>query len=230
MDREALQAVAEDLLHLRAAWKHDIPDAEVRRGSATLRRLLVEDAYGNAWRSVGLEKEPSVVAVDLERNLEGTPRQIVVYALAGGANFRGMSFASPMVLKGSQPSTRNFNPPTTPDSYPGEQRFPLSRFLSSTAGIVEGRPFTRRDVIKYIAYIKGGVHLGGKPRKAEQKLIDRMRKMERRIIVHQTDGLLIELVAVAQAIARSTDLEVFLSRLPTDMRRRAEQSVYPVSI
>jgi hypothetical protein len=64
MDRDALTAVAEDLEYL-SGWGSEISNAEIRRGTAILRRLLVEDAYGTAWRTVGRCKQPSLMAVDL---------------------------------------------------------------------------------------------------------------------------------------------------------------------
>jgi hypothetical protein len=230
VDADAIQAVAEDLLFLRARWGPDLPDAEIRRGCATLRRLLVEGAYGSAWRAVGLQKEPSVVAVDLDGVLDETPPSLVEFALAAGAIFRGVLMASCTLLKSGSPPSKMPGPPLTPDGFPGEQHFTLSRYLSSTAGMVQGRQFTRRDVIKYVANAKGGVHAGPSQHKAELKLIERMAKAERRLRLHQTDGLFVELVAIAQAIGRSADLEVFLSHLPPGVRQRAEQSLHAVAI
>lgn len=64
MDHDSLIAVAEDLEYL-AQWGSDISNADIRRGTAVLRRLLVEDAYGTAWRAVGEVKQPSLPGVDL---------------------------------------------------------------------------------------------------------------------------------------------------------------------
>ena len=44
MNRAQIQTVVEDLEYLSSDWVKDISDPEVRRGSAILRRLLVEDA------------------------------------------------------------------------------------------------------------------------------------------------------------------------------------------
>ena len=56
MDATDIAIVAEDLIHLRDDWGGEITDAQIRRGSAVLRRLLVEDAYGQAWRAAGLKE------------------------------------------------------------------------------------------------------------------------------------------------------------------------------
>ncbi len=78
------------------------------------------------------------------------------------------------------------------------------------SGQIDSQTFTRRDVIKYIANVKGGVHLSAKQRKQEAKLIARIGKIERRIAVNTTDGLLVELVAIGQAVGRSADAKDFV--------------------
>jgi hypothetical protein len=165
MDRDDLLMVADDLNYLKR-WGPTISDGDIRRGSAVLRRLLVEDAYGQAWRAIGRPKQPSLIAVDIS-SLVTLPE--VVFALAQGAHFRGLQFANMLVNKGGTP-IGNFSPPLRADGYPGEKEFTLSEFLASPSGIVEGRVFSRRDVIRYIANVKGGVHLSAKQRKAEERL------------------------------------------------------------
>jgi hypothetical protein len=68
---EQARTVAEDLEHLRDVWKPEVSEAQLRRESPTLRRLLVDGAYPNAWRRVGLPREPMVIASDL-KSLMGT--------------------------------------------------------------------------------------------------------------------------------------------------------------
>ena len=98
MDFDSLIAVAEDLEYL-SQWGEDISNGEIRRGTAILRRLLVEDSYGAAWRAVGEVKQPTLPAVDLSVLL-GNDTNNVVYALAGGAHFRGVHMACMMLNKG----------------------------------------------------------------------------------------------------------------------------------
>lgn len=207
MTPDDLRIVADDLQYL-AEWGSDISDGEIRRGSAVLRRLLVEDAYGHAWREIGKDKQPSLIAVDL--SAIATPENLpeIALALAAGAHFRGVQMACMVVNRGAKP-IGELSPPLRDDGYPGEQEFTLSQFLSSLAGVVEGRTFSRRDVIKYIANVKGGVHLSQKQRKAEAKLVARLGKIEKRMIVQTTDGLLVELVAIGQALGHSQDAQDF---------------------
>ena len=209
MDSDALLAIADDLNYL-GQWGPEIGDGEIRRGSAVLRRLLVEDAYGVAWRQVGKSKQPRVIAVDLLKMIGGIPSTDIEFALAAGANFRGVQMAGFLMKKGAHRPT-GVSPPIRPGGYPDERVFDLSEYLSALSGVATGHSFTRRDVIKYIANVKGGVHLSAKQRKSEEKLIARVGKIEKRIAVHNTDGLLVELVAIGQAVGNSADAKEFIA-------------------
>jgi hypothetical protein len=79
---EEAKAVAEDLAYLADEWKPRLEPAELRRLSPVLRRLLVEGAYGRAWRSVGLQGEPYVSATDLDAMLGALDRSIIHTAFA----------------------------------------------------------------------------------------------------------------------------------------------------
>jgi hypothetical protein len=213
MDFETLIAVAEDLEYL-SRWGSDISNAEIRRGTGVLRRLLVEDVYGTAWRVVGGVKQPSLIAVDLALLL-GDQAHRVVYALAWGSLFRGVHMASPVLIKCGEPIGGPAPEPIREGGYPFERSFVLSEYLSSLSGIVEGRNFNRRDVIKYLANVKGGVHLSSPARKAETSLIARLGKIEKKILVHNSDGLLVEAVAIGQALGNSSDAKAFITKVRT---------------
>jgi hypothetical protein len=64
-----------------------------------------------------------------------------------------------------------------------------------------------------LANVKGGVHLSAQQRKAEEKLIARLGKIEKRILVHNTDGLLVEAVAIAQALGSSADAKLYVQHV-----------------
>ncbi len=211
MDHDALIAVAEDLEYL-SEWGSEITAAEIRRGTAVLRRLLVEDAFGAGWRAIGRAQQPSLIAVDLDLML-GSDSDKVVYALAGGAHFRGMKMACMLVNKGATPIGGNPPEPIRPDGYPFDRVFALSEYLSSNAGVVEGRSFNRREVIKYLANVKGGVHLNAQQRKTEEKLIARLGKIEKKMLIHNTDGLLVEAVAIAQALGSCADAKTYIAHV-----------------
>ena len=155
MTPDDAKLIADDLQYLRR-WNPDISEGEIRRGSAVLRRLLVEDVYGQAWRFVGKPKQPKLVAVDISPIVGPETIDDVVYAIAAGAHFRGMMTACMILNKGTKP-VGSLGPPLSEDGYPGEREFVLSEYLSSSSGVVEGRAFSRREVIKYIANVRGGV-------------------------------------------------------------------------
>jgi hypothetical protein len=123
-----------------------------------------------------------------------------------------MYFGCGMLNKGTKP-IGDFGPPLRPNGYPGEQEFALSEFLSSLSGVVDGHKFNRREVIKYVANIKGGVHLNSVERKKEEKLIARLGKIEKRVNVHTTDGLLVEIIAIGQAIGTSDDADLLIRQV-----------------
>lgn len=209
MDGGDVKIVADDLEYL-GTWDPDISDGEIRRGSSVLRRLLVEDAYGRAWRSIGNEKQPKLIAVDISDLAQPDKISLVKYAVALGASFRGVKMACMLMNRGSQP-IGDLGPSIRTDGYPGEREFTLSEFLKSPSGIVDGRVFSRSEVIKYIANVRGGVHLGRTKRNAEKKLVARLGKIEKKLSVQMVDGLLVELVAIAQALATSEDAADFLA-------------------
>ena len=211
MDQDSLISIAEDLEYL-FLWGSDISNADIRRGTAILRRLLVEDAYGLAWRAIGESKQPTLHAIDLSL-LIGNDAHKVVYALAGGAIFRGMQIAIIVVNHGN--NAIGGMPPEAirEDGYPFERIFTLSEYLSSASGLVHGKYFNRRELIKYLANVKGGVHLSPQQRKAEQKLIDRIGKIEKKLMVHNSDGLLVEAVACAQGLGNSEDAQHFIKKI-----------------
>ncbi|UOF21412.1 hypothetical protein [Pseudomonas syringae] len=217
MDSDALITVAEDLEYL-STWSGVMPDAEIRRGSAILRRLLVEDAYSHAWRAVGFARQPSLFAVDLKMFV-GNDLGKVVLALAGGATYRGFEYALLMINKGTDPVGGEPPADVREGAHPFEQSYDLTRYMNSPSGVVNGDTFTRRDVIKYIANVKGGVHLSPKERKQEAKLIARMEKIEKKFILQAAEGfpgsdaLLIELVAIGQSLGLSPDAKVYISQV-----------------
>lgn len=211
MDIDLLVAVAEDLEYL-STWGGDISNAEIRRGSAILRKLLVDDSYSAAWRAIGEEKQPSVIAVDLSLMINNIEKH-VVYALAGGVLFKGIHTACMLLTDRSEPIGNQPPEPIRDNGYPFERKFYINDFLSSLSGVVDGREFNRRDVIKYIANVKGGVHINAKPRKEEEKLISRVGKIEKKIMMHNADGLLIEILAIGQAVGKSDDAVHFIKRV-----------------
>ena len=59
-NKEFLRVVAADLDYIIKEWGPEIDDDSLRRDCVVLRRLLVKDNLGQAWRAVGFEKQPKI--------------------------------------------------------------------------------------------------------------------------------------------------------------------------
>ncbi|KFX63836.1 hypothetical protein KBK24_0119225 [Burkholderia sp. K24] len=211
MDYDALTAVAEDLEYL-SQWGGEFASGEIRRGSAILRRLLVEDAYGAAWRASGEAKQPTLIAVDFAAMVGDRSNELAL-GLAGGALFRGVFSAGVMLRNSAEPMNRQPPAPIRENGFPYDKVFALSEYLSSPSGYVDGKSFNRREVIKYFANVKGGVHLSAKERKAEEKLIARLGKIEKKFMMRDADGLLLEIVAIGQSLGKSSDARAYIEKV-----------------
>ncbi len=204
MDKESLICVAEDLEYLKDQWGPDIQDPDIRRGSPVLRRLLVEGLYGQAWRAMDFDKQPNVIAVDIYNLVDPENLDDIVCIMAWGAHFRGLVMALPCINKGNKPPELH-TPPLRENGYPGERIFSLSEYIESVSGIAQGEVIKRREVIKYVANIKGGVHLSQKRKRAEKTLVKKLERFEKIINVHTSDGIFVEIVSIAQTIGNSDD-------------------------
>ena len=210
-DQSGLAVVVEDLEYLRDQWSDSVADPEIRRGSALLRRLLVEDQFGRAWRAADFEKQPAIVAPDLEAMLGSFDRTGVRVALAGGALHGGVYVAGITFVNGSE------SPEPVKDATDGifEHPFALTDYLASPCAYVQGESISRRDLIKYVANVRGGVHLtsGSHARRREQELIRRVGRLEGLIDHHSKDGLFFELLSVGQSIGKTPDALKLIDRV-----------------
>jgi hypothetical protein len=202
MTPEDITIVAEDLEYI-ASWNPNTGVGDVRRGSAVLRRLLIEGVYSRAWRYCGKSGEPKLDAIDLGPIVDSPEMPWIEIAVAGDTDYR----SPPVTIIIMEEGLNSDGSKRKSSAQPIKREFGLMKFVQSPAGINKGKVFTRSDVIKYIANVKGGVHLSGKQRQKEKDLIKRMSKVEGRVTAAKTDGLLIELVAIAQAVGRSPDAQ-----------------------
>jgi hypothetical protein len=81
-DYDLASRVAQDLDYIVSTWNFDVGEDKLRRESVVLRRLLLEQEYGRAWRLIGLPKQPMVRATSLEAFLGDVNRTYVSYAFA----------------------------------------------------------------------------------------------------------------------------------------------------
>ncbi|MBZ2169331.1 hypothetical protein [Marinobacter sp. F4216] len=199
LSKQEVEVVIEDIEYLRDQWAEGATDPELRRGSAILRRLVVEKYLGHAWRAMGHEKDPKIQTTDLDFGFNGIDYAEIECALAGGALSHGVYAACMCINKGG----------TAPEMQDGflERELGLSNYDSSTCAIIKGSVITRSELIKYMANVKGGVHLGSsRARKKEQEIIKRVAKLEGKFNAFNSDGLFFETLSIGQSIAKSPDV------------------------
>jgi hypothetical protein len=214
LDRFA--SVAEDLDHLGTEWFHNPPDAVVRRGSVILRRFLAEGVLQRAWKAFGFQKEPTVVAPNLDLIL-GADRRVVEIATAGGADIGG-TWAAGAILYRSAVPPMNQKMPDNALEYP----FRLSEFTESVSAFIGGDVLVRREIVKYFAHFEGGahLHLSSRVRKGEDELVRRVTNWQPRFYFNERDGLYTELLAIGQCVGKSTDLRNLAETIRSRSQRR----------
>jgi hypothetical protein len=102
--------VADDIDWLRDEWcvLYEPPsDADLRRGSAALRRLLVDDLIGKAWRHHGFIRQPRVIGPDVEAlaAADGFLLQHIAWLVGGGACVNGVEAAMIGAVRVFNPTT-----------------------------------------------------------------------------------------------------------------------------
>ena len=216
MNNEEVKIVAEDLSYLKDEWNNNPTEQAIRRGSVILRRLLVERDFSKAWRTVGFEKEPKVTALNLNKKLEGLNLSSIIVATAGGANYRGMTVSALHMASSRDGMFLQGHDPTTPrDNVEIKEELFLSSFIESDCSFANGQFINRREVIKYMANVRGGAHLklSGELRQENEALVHKISALEERINFHQMDGLFFELLSIGQCLSLSPDVARFLSKL-----------------
>ena len=228
---ELIRTVKSDLMYIKRKWNQKIDDDDLRRDSIILRRLLVNDDFGKAWRLVGFSKQPKVEYFDgsqifFKDVLPGN----IVFALSGGANYQGCEVAGFRILNFAMTPA---HVKERSNQLPIKSEAALSSFLRSCCIVAQGEMINRSDLISYIANKLGGAHFDNK-RSADDikkkfdkldEIRDRVNKLINRSGIHNIKSgkkaqLLImnisfeffELLSIGQAVALAKDTEAFLKR------------------
>ena len=210
---EELRVVAADLAYLRDTWNAlDVDDDTLRRGSGTLRLLVVDGggggAYNRAWRSSGLAGGPKVEAVDLKARVTGLELAKVRWAQAGGATHGSGAMMAPFVYNGVM-SPEGVQARFEAANRGGLKReMPLAKFLDAPAVIAEGRYVGRRAVIKYVANKLGGVHMETN-RNDNDSLLERGSSMK----FLDKPAAYFELLSIGQTLVNSDDAATFIAHV-----------------
>jgi hypothetical protein len=213
---ELARVVSEDLEYLADEWNASIADSALRRGSATLRRLLVADDLGRAWRLTGRTREPVVLAPGIDEALAGFDLRRVVLASAGGAEYRGVTVAAVVMGSGPPPAVGTRSRDTSGRKGPNYLSLPLKGFMEAYCLFHQQRFIRRRHVVKYVANKLGGAHLDSKRGsggeedlafKAMDGIIDGNFELAEKQLVY------FELLGIGQAISSSPDVKELRTQL-----------------
>jgi hypothetical protein len=204
--------VRQDLLYLKEEWDQEISDESIRRSSNVLRNLLVEDQFGRAWRLVGLERQPKVIAPDLEHYIDDLDGLKISLAFAGGALYHGKKiFAFTMGRYALSPEHIKKRADKGPFAL--EKEYYLSEYLKSICMVVRGIKIGRRQLIKYVANKLGGTHIDFQrdPSSEEGQQYIALDSIPNNIEVGEKRALYLELLSIGQCIANAADTIKFIT-------------------
>ena len=218
-EMELVKIVAEDLKFLQDEWDEEITDASLRNSSAVLRKLLVEDEYGRAWRTtiIGFQKQPKVSAVDSDKYMLNANPEIPIkkikFAVMGGAVYKGLAIQG-LRYGNYAPSQTSLLREKKRTEYliNNPRKYMLKDFMESVACVIDGKKISRRDIIQYVTNKKGGVHIDFKrnrPLDKKFKLIDRSYS---RFYIYDKNYVYYELLSIGQTIAHSEDAKLFIDK------------------
>jgi len=208
-----ISIVAADLRFLKEEWDQEVGDDSLRRSSAVLRRLLIENELGRAWRSVGMPGKLQVSAVDLRNVIGDRVLTSIDFAHAGGGSYGGFRIAGLHKTSSPAPETWGSEMHRKPPGFP-VRKFALTEFVESPCLIVAGTEITRGELVKYVANKLGGAHTD--LRRDESKEFDRKcqlldtHRITTRIV--EKNSVYYELLSIGQALVNSHDVQTFMER------------------
>lgn len=230
------QTVAEDIEWLHQQWwlePDNLLDADIRRGGATLRRLLLDGqgAVALAWRHFGFAGQPSVTGPDVEALLRhsGFSRELTASLIAGGGRVNGMDLSMIGIHRVDNPST---GVPAAADegfavavasiarSEKGgiyapidqeltrhvEREWKLTEYLDAPGAIRRGKLISRRDILQFFCKLAGSVHLDIGTNRKRPLSFEFIKELRGKVHSDWRDGLVFEMLSIGQALGKSRDL------------------------
>jgi len=208
MGSDLLAYIYEELNYFQNEWKHDISDIAIRRGSTSLRSLLHEDKLQLAWKEVGFEKQPRILATSLDYININDPLYDFSFMQAGGAKTFGAEIKNAAVYNRAL-SDKEIKELYNKEKNEIEQKpISLSEFKKSTCIIINKIKISREEVILYVGNKLGGSHFDEKRNiektiEAKFFIMDNYRKM---IKIGNRDPIYLELLSIVHYIQQSQDI------------------------
>jgi hypothetical protein len=238
-------SVSEDIEWLRDVWVTrgaDLSFADLRRGSATLRKLLVNGLINEAWHAHGIAGAPKIVGPDLLAAIALQNHEVRHGAsvIAGGAVRSGVITCAFGVWQVAHPVTG-----VGPDAESGfavciqqmsriasdtaqpnellaiaEKTWKLGAYLEAPGAIRRGEIIPRSTIIEYFANYAGGVHLDKVKTRSPKKhaLFRLVEELEKSLETHDLNSPYFELLSIGQAIGRSKDLNNLAAVIRTNAK------------
>ena len=203
---ELVRTVKADIAFLRTQWDHTVDDDSLRRSSPILRRLIVDNDLQRAWKESGQTREPKLQAATLQGVIAEIPLDKVVFAAAGGAHYGNAHLAGVLI--------RNYAVPPEEIQRRAKTGVPtkvmgLREFANAPSVIVQGKPITRRIVIKYVANKLGGAHFDGARDETELGAMYGLLDKASTIRLLEKPAIYFELLSAGQALVSASDIRDF---------------------
>jgi len=244
MTRNTFKSVLEDIEWLRNEWWLGQPDGltegHLRRGSAALRLLLVDDLLGRAWRHYGFERQPRLVGPDIVAiaAAQGLRLDLAAGCIAGGGRQNGLDVSFIGGFRIDNPSTgvlanadvgfavcvtsiarlASDAPAVGPLDVLVERLWYLSEYLESPGAVRKGHIIKRREIIECFRNYVGGVHhdlLKGAKHSSNDRY-ELVADLSGHVRADIRDGLYYELLSIGQSVARSVDVLHLVERIRHD--------------
>lgn len=217
------------------------PEAELRRGTLALYRLLNLGQLLSAWcyyfPKYGLRKQPIVFGPDAEAIAahEGLQLENSIYLIAGGGRIGGVElalvggFRMPTPPTGKRPAdqegfavmvnsiTRDARQPPLPGPLDRLvwRRLPLSRYLEGTAAYCHGSRISRKELISFAANraCDEDPSLEALRPPFGYSSADAAAQLKGRVGVLTMEGIDFEIFSIGQALGRSPHMLKLASRI-----------------
>jgi len=214
-EREFVGVVADKLKRLKDALSKKITEGELRDNICNnLRFLLIDDGYQRAWDLVSGQHKITIPAVDFNQFSAGKDLDKCVFMQASGASVGGTEISGfayyDYAINDAQAKEM------TKNKSDAKTHFPVKRFLSSLCMVIRGVRVNRQQLIQYVGYRAGGIHMTPSPGKDKYEQVfqalDSLRKGKGQWQILGHNPVYLEFLSIAQALVNSRDCGQFLRR------------------